>query len=311
MNANNQQKQQFILNKPNSPPSLQNSQYNKSDQKFLSSSSPSPTLDGSNNLNQPVRINTKIVNIISKSDSDREINKDSSLEQNEPSSRKNIIENNRSSELENRSNSPISGGESLPSFQENKVSPNLPRESNVDESAKKIPNNSSPNLNNNNPKGKNLNEFKKFSNKVLVEKDGQFKLLTPEEYMAYEKESRMPKVINNKSNRLIKFDKSKPNANIVHSNSRPKTSLNLSHKQSPAKIKSKQGISPVDGGAQSYNFSEQIEYKVKRNSSSADFSSREKLAYSPFKTHSTPDYAVNYTSPYKLTVRIYKQNNQE
>jgi hypothetical protein len=302
-------------NKPGSP-NLQTSQSDNSDHKFTSPLQ-SPTFDGSNKSNKPIKANSKVVNIISTSDSDGELKKEtpSLFAQNEQNATEiNAKKENKEqiSELEIRSISPISGKPSLTSLRENNKSPNLIRESSIDESAKQVLNINSTNLNSHSDK-KNLNELKSFSNKVLVEKDGQFKLLTPEEYMAYEKESRMPKLKNINSTKLINLEKSPSKANNNHSNSRPRTSVNSSHNRNTANANSKHSTSPTSYSNRNDHFIEsKNNNRVQRNSSSADFSSRQKLSACPqFKTHPTPEYALNYTSPYKLKVKIYKQNNYE
>jgi hypothetical protein len=148
------------------------------------------------------------------------------------------------------------------------------------------------------------------SEKMLIEKDGVFELMSQEEYTAYEKK----KALENKNRINSGNNTSKKSIFIPHpppAKTRPKTS-NYDNRKANL-IKSRYVIPPSNpSNNSSLNNTEKVgkqQQSLIRISHSADAASRSKhrnKSYSPISNHRTPEYAQNYKSPYQLTTKIYK-----
>ena len=144
--------------------------------------------------------------------------------------------------------------------------------------------------------------------KVLIERDGKFELVTAEEYTAYEKKLALERSNKNKANAKKNVNNKAPL--IPHPPVRPKTSHETLNRNSSLKTRylmNKNDNSINNGKSQT---TEQIQ--IKRVTHSADFtrSKDRSKSHSPIGTHRTPEYAQNYKSPYQMTVKIYKPTTE-
>lgn len=156
--------------------------------------------------------------------------------------------------------------------------------------------------------------------KMLIEKDGSFVLMNPDEYTAYEKKlaiERKQKIQNQKT-------PAKTNGNNSNVKAKPKLPPRpptqqrpiTSHENRNQSLKNRfinERLNNTSNSNSNTNL-EPPRASVNRNrvSYSADFTRQNKSrsksnSHSPATSHITPEYAQNYKSPYQLTVKVFKR----